>query len=189
MNEIKRRAKKEPRYVDKGNWNYINTYWIFILGAIFYGVQALLYRLVDLQGVRISDTTIIKRAIVSTELLPVTAAGVITSIVFLAVIIGILYISVSVLPKEKKHDRLRLAGIFVISGSIIKIILSYITLETALVIEMGESFKLPMPTCADLYILGGLIAMIVIFKKNYSNQEVEEIIQTWKTKRANKKAN
>lgn len=41
-----------------------------------------------------------------------------------------------------------------------------------------------MPTCADIYIVGGLVATIVIFCTRYNEQEIEEIVQGWKTRRA-----
>lgn len=161
-----------------GDWSFINPYWLLILGVVFFGVQTLLYRMVDYQGIKITDGIVIKRSFIGArDLFEVTGVGLISAIIYLAVIVAIVYISVWVLPNGRKHERLRFAGIFVLVGSAFKVVFSFVNLDLFLNIEINESFKLPIPTCADLYILGGTIAIVIMFAKKYSNQDIEEIQQ------------
>ena len=95
-----------------------------------------------------------------------------------------MYVCVCIIPADKKHNNIRLAGIFVIVGSVFKVVLAIVNMGGTLSIVVGESFILPMPTCADIYIVGGLVATIVIFCTRYNEQEIEEIVQGWKTRRA-----
>lgn len=181
MNDKK--SKKESNLPGWGDWNFVNPYWIPMLILIFSGVQVLLDRFVDYQGIRIAGNIIIKRAIiVASGEVEITGPGIIIGIVDLALIVAIVFFAVCVLPaKGRKYERLRLAGLFVLIGSILKIIISFINLEAVFNIEIGEAFKMPLPTCADLYILGGLIAIIIVFAKNYSEQDIEEVKIFWKT--------
>ena len=172
----KKNAKKESYLPGWGDWSFINPYWIIILAIVFYGIQALAYSLVGYHGISITDGVALKRAFTgSNHILEITGIN-ITAIIFnLIVIIAIVYISAWLLPNGRKHERLRFAGLFVLVGSVLKLIYSFANLRMMLNLEIGDSFKLPMPTCADLYILGGLIAILIIFAKNYSDKDLEEI--------------
>lgn len=188
MRDANGKLKKESNKVYDGNWNFINPRWILFLMVLFFAVQAGLYKLVGYSGIRITDDIIIKRAIMGAgDIITITGNSVAVTIIHLVLIIGIIYISVRVLPADKKHDSIRLAGIFVMTGSLFKISFALVNIEMALWIEIGGSFRMPMLICADLYTLGGLIAILVLFTKKYSNQEIEEIILSWKTSRKKKK--
>ena len=184
MDDNNQMTKQEM--IDKyyGKWDFINPRWPLFLMVLESVVYIVLSGFVDEEGVRITGDIILKRA--TTGVSNVTVIGIISVIVHLVLIVGILYISVWVLPTDKRHDRLRLAGIFVMVGSLLKVILAFVGQGMKYIVEIGGSFKLPMITFTDLYMLGGFIAMIVIVAKKYSNQDLEEI-RVWKTARAQKR--
>lgn len=185
MDDNNQMTKQEM--IDKyyGKWDFINPRWILFLGVVFGLVQLGLYTLIGASGVRITDSIFVTRAVAAFR--EITALDIVYAVVHVILVVAILYVSVRVLPSDKRHNRLRLAGIFVIVGSLFKVMMSFVGHDMALVIEVGKSFKLPMPTCADLYMLGGFIAMIVIVAKRYSNQDMEEIMRCWKTSRTQKR--
>lgn len=167
------------------NWNFINPYWPLILMLIHVGVQFLLYNLVGYAGLRITDAITIKRDIHSTaSIISLSVSDVIVALIHILLSVVIVYVCVCIIPADKKHNNIRLAGIFVIVGSVFKVVLAIVNMGGTLSIVVGESFILPMPTCADIYIVGGLVATIVIFCTRYNEQEIEEIVQGWKTRRA-----
>lgn len=178
-----KKDKSESDKVYDGNWNFINPRWPVFLIIISYGVQLLLHRVVGYIGFRISDNIIVKQAITTLgHEKEITGFDIALVIVYIALIIAIIYISVFILPSDKKHDRIRLAGIFVMVGLLFKVVFALVNIRS-LWIEIGDSFRMPMVTCGDLYIIGGLIAILIIFNKKYSNQELEEIISDWKNRR------
>lgn len=168
----------------KNNWNFINPYWPLILMIIYVGVQFLLYNLVGYSGLRITDAITIKRAMHSIEsIVSLSGISVIVALIHIVLSVGIVYICVCIIPADKKHNNIRLAGIFVIVGSVFKAIVAIVNMGGTLNIAVGESLVLPMPTCADIYLFGGIIAILVILSRRYSNQEIEEIIYRWRTRK------
>ena len=103
MNDKK--SKKESNLPGWGDWNFVNPYWIPMLILIFSGVQVLLDRFVDYQGIRIAGNIIIKRAIiVASGEVEITGTGIIIGIVDLALIVAIVFFAVCVLPaKGRKY--------------------------------------------------------------------------------------
>ena len=179
------RIESKQEIVDKywGKWDFINPRWPMFLMVVESVVYIVLSRFVDEEGVRITGDIILKRAVTGVN--DITVIGIISVIIHVVLIVGILYISVWVLPPDKRHNRLRLAGIFVMVGSLLKVILAFVGQGMRYIVEVGGSFKLPMITCTDLYMLGGFIAMIIIVATKYSNQDMEEI-RAWKASRAKK---
>ncbi|MBE6015251.1 MAG: hypothetical protein E7241_07780 [Lachnospiraceae bacterium] len=181
MSSEKIKFKDQPYYKYWGDWKFVNPYWIFILALIAYGARVGFYHLVGDSGVRISNDINLVRTIIGNGN-NITVAGIIAAIVNLVLIVGIIYISVWVLPNKDKYNRLRLAGVFIMEGAAFKAVYFLVNMDMTLHFEIGESFKVPMITCADIYILGGIIAIIVILIKTYSNQELEDMAQAWKAK-------
>lgn len=180
---IKRRNKGE----NYESWSFVNPRWLLILLIVFGIVQYAMSKIVDYRGLRINDNIIIKRALSDNSgIINISSVGIIVAIIHLVIMIVVIYASVKILPNEEKHDRLRLAGAFVAIGTLFKVILSFVNLDIVLNIEIKNSIRIPIFNCADIYIVIGLIAMILIIMKNYSVKETEDIINRWRIDRKRK---
>lgn len=98
---------------------------------IHVGVQFLLYNLVGYAGLRITDAITIKRDIHSTaSIISLSVSDVIVALIHILLSVVIVYVCVCIIPADKKHNNIRLAGIFVIVGSVFKVVLA--------IVNMGE---------------------------------------------------